>query len=839
MQHTVGLYFILSMKRILSTLALAAGFFGADAQQLRPANSGFIYHEIAQLNNLANVLYFAAHPDDENTRLLAWMVNDRHIRTAYLSLTRGDGGQNILGSEQGSALGLIRTYELLEARKLDGAGQYFTRAVDFGFSKTYQETFKHWDSTKLIQDAVRIIREFRPDVIVCRFPPNTQAGHGHHAASAIIAEAAFRTAGDKTKFPDQLVNGKAWQPKRILFNAFRFGSSNTTTEDMFKLEVGNYSPLLGMGYGELAGISRSIHRSQGAGTPSTPGVQKEYFKLVAGAPIDSSLFSGIDITWNRVDRPEIGERITEILNTYDFKRPEASLPALLELKKEIATVKNTYWREQKTKELNDIILHCAGLMAEVFTKQPEAVAGDTLAVTMNIISRADIPVRIKGINRISSDTITNIKLKKDSLYSFNYNITLPDSTPYTEPYWLAIPQKESAHFELPGDEVLSYPVSPSANNVIVSVKIGSELFDVNVPLSYKKLDPTHGDVVEQLRIVPPFSIEFTSGLVFMKPDTSIEAQIRIHPFKDINGAILFINAYPNSSVYKIIKGINLKKNIDTTIEVTFDKRSITRLTGEDMYLTTSMTSDEGDFSRTRHIIKYEHLPTLQYFSNAYTKVLQSNWKCAAKRVGYIPGAGDNVAQVLEAAGVKIDILKPSEVTVKNLKKYDAILTGVRIVNTERNMPTMMHQLLQYVNEGGTLVMQYNTMQDMATTQIGPYNLTLSRSRVTEEDAKITVLDPKHKIMNYPNKITDADFEGWVQERGLYFPGKWDDRYKPLFSMHDMGEEALTGATLHTQYGKGHYIYTSLAFFRQIPSGNKGAIRLMMNMLSVGEPEGKK
>lgn len=834
MQHTVGLYFISDMKRILITLALAGICSVANAQQVRPGNSGFIYHEIAQLNNLTNVLYFAAHPDDENTRFLAWMVNDQHIRTAYLSLTRGDGGQNILGSEQGAALGLIRTYELLEARKLDGAGQYFTRAVDFGFSKNYDETFKHWDSTKLIQDAVRIIRDFRPDVIICRFPPNAQAGHGQHAASAIIAEAAFRAAGNKTKFPEQLVNGKAWQPKRILFNAYRFGSSNTTREDMFKLEVGNYSPAIGMGYGELAGISRSIHRSQGAGTPSVPGVQKEYFTVVNGEPIESSLFDGIDITWNRVDRPEIGKHITEILNRFDFKHPEASLPALLELKEEIATVKNKYWREQKTEELNQIILHCAGLMAEVFTKQPEAVAGDTLSVTMNIIARADIPVRVKNIKLIGPDSATNIKLVKDSLYSFNYQITLPDTVPYTEPYWLSIAQKEAAHFELPNDEVLSYPVSPANNNIIVTVKIGSELFDVKVPLSYKKLDPTHGDVVEELRIVPPYSIEFTSGLVIMKPDTSIDVRIRIRPYKDITNANLFVNSYPNSSIFKIVKDINLKKNIDTTIELTFDKKSIRQLTGEDLYLTTTLASGYGNFGRSLHIIKYEHLPTLQYFTNAYTKVLQADWKCAAKHIAYLPGAGDNVAQMLAATGIKVDVLTPSEVTVKNLKKYDAVLTGVRIVNTERNMPTVMHELLEYVKNGGTLVMQYNTTQDMATTEIGPYAMTLSRMRVTEEDAEVTVLDPSSKIMNFPNKITSADFRRWVQERGLYFPTSWDDRYKPIFSMHDMGEEALNGATLYTQYGKGHYIYTSLAFFRQIPAGNKGAIRLMMNMLSVGK-----
>ncbi|MCD6065027.1 MAG: family deacetylase, partial [Flavipsychrobacter sp.] len=296
------------MRRLFLPLAFLFSQF-SFAQQVRPANSAQIYNEIARLKNLTNVLYFAAHPDDENTRLLAWLANDQHIRTAYLSLTRGDGGQNILGTEQGAALGLIRTHELIEARKLDGAEQFFTRAIDFGFSKTHQETFKHWNEDQLVSDAVWVIRKFRPDVIICRFPPNEQAGHGQHAASAIIAEKAFHAAGDPTKYPDQLKYYGAWQPKRIVFNSFRFGDRNTITTDNIKVPVGQYSPLIGMGYGELAGISRSIHKSQGAGTPSTPGVQTEYFKHVAGEPMTNSLFDGIDISWKRVKNPEIDRQI--------------------------------------------------------------------------------------------------------------------------------------------------------------------------------------------------------------------------------------------------------------------------------------------------------------------------------------------------------------------------------------------------------------------------------------------------------------------------------------------------------------------------------------------------
>jgi LmbE family N-acetylglucosaminyl deacetylase len=820
------------MKKLfaISTITLFATY--TQAQQVRPATSTQIYHEIAQLNNLVNVLYLAAHPDDENTRLLAWLVNDQHINTAYLSLTRGDGGQNILGNEQGAALGLIRTHELLEARKMDGAGQYFTRAIDFGFSKNYDETFKHWDKELLTKDVVWIYRKFRPDVVICRFPPNANAGHGQHAASAILAEEAWKHSGDKTKYTEQLQHCKAWQPKRVLFNSFRFGDRNTTADDQFKLSVGQYSPNIGMGYGELAGISRSIHRSQGAGTPSTPGVQTEYFKLVAGDSIKTSLFDGIDITWGRVGRAEIGGQVQAILDAYDFNHPEKSLKALLALRKEITTVKNNYWRTQKLKELDATILHCSGLMAELYTKQAEATRGEALAFTMRIIARSHIPTTLRGIQWLQEDTAMNLRLGKDSLLSFERKITIPKDAAYTEPYWLMDGNNDNGHFKVPDDTLIGYPTTPHTLYAKVQIDIAGNLFNINVPLSYKKLDPTHGDVIEPLRIVPDASVEFTTGLTIVQPDGSVQASVRIHPFKDMDSVGLLI--YSESMTY-LVKKLSLKKGIDTVIKASFGKDYLDRTnTDSDFYLFAGLMGKNLYNNRKQHIIKYEHLPTLQYFTTTYVKVLRGNWKSNVKRIGYLQGAGDNVADILRLAGLQVDVLNEQDMTVDRLKKYDAILTGVRIINTEKRMNYWMHVLNQYVQNGGTLVMQYNTLQDMATTNLGPYPLTLANQRVTEEDAAITILEPAHKILNSPNKITNADFEGWVQERGLYFAGKWDDKYKPLFRMNDTGEKPMDGSTLYASYGKGHYIYTSLAFFRQLPAGNKGAIRLLLNMLNAGK-----
>lgn len=824
------------MKKILALLAGFSSIATLNAQQVRPASSPRIYNEIAQLKNLANVLYLAAHPDDENTRLLAYLANGQHINTAYLSLTRGDGGQNILGTEQGAALGLIRTNELLEARKLDGAGQYFTRAVDFGFSKNYKETFRHWNETLLAGDVVWVIRKFRPDVIITRFPPNEQAGHGQHAASAILAEDGFRMAGDKTKYPEQLAHYPEWQPKRLLFNSFRFGDRNTTSEDQFKLDVGQYSPTLGMGYGELAGISRSIHRSQGAGTPSTPGVQKEYFKLVAGEPLTKSLFDGIDITWNRVGRADIGGFIDNILKQYDFNHPEKSLEDLILLRKEIATVKDDYWRGQKLEELDAIILQASGFMAELYTKQPEAIAGIDLPFTLRILARAGMPVRVKHIDWIGRDTAMNIRLKNDSLYTFEHSIHIPNETPVTEPYWLKKLSADVAHYTLSDESLLGYPQTPNTLNAKVDIEIGGELFSVNLPLSYKKLDPVRGDVIEQLRIVPDASVEFTSGVFITEADGSAVVSVRIHPNKDMQNMWIGVHGEKlSSNSYQV----NLKKGIDTTVEFKFSATALNSSYKEDFYLSAVLAQKEDggkqrDINRKQNTIHYDHIPTLQYFTAAYTKVLHRNWKSTAKRIGYIDGAGDLTDDMLAIAGIKVDILQASDITASKLKQYDAIVTGIRLVNTGKQFPDWMPALMEYTRNGGTLIMQYNTLQDMSTTNFSPYPITLSSQRVTEEDAKVEFLQPQHRLLNYPNKITQEDFNGWVQERGLYYPTKWDEKYQPLFRMNDAGEKPLEGATLYAPYGKGHYIYTSLAFFRQLPAGNKGAIRLLMNMLSVGK-----
>ncbi len=817
-------------KGLIIILFIFCFTYRLSAQQVRPAASSEIHQELLRLNNLVNVLYFAAHPDDENTRLLAWLVNGLNVRTAYLSLTRGDGGQNILGREQGAALGLIRTYELLEARKIDGAEQFFTRAVDFGFSKNSDETFRHWNPDVLTADAVWTIRNFRPDIVICRFPPDARAGHGQHAASAIIAARAFKAAGDNKQYADQLKYIQTWQPERLLFNTFRFGSLNTTAGNQFKVKTGQYKPELGMGYGELSGISRSVHKSQGAGTPNVPGTQMEYFELVDGQPLSSSLFDGIDISWNRVGRQDIGMLVNKILSGFDYKNPAASLPALLALRKQIKGVKDRYWQKEKLQELDKIILDCSGFMAELYSRQPEAVAGSSLPFTLNVIARPTVPVVLKSVYWIDGSADLNATLTDDSLYSFEHKLTIPSGTPLTEPYWLSKPGADAAHYSVPSDSVRGLPEAPPLLTGILHLLIGDEDLTVKVPLSYKRLDPVKGDVVEALRIVPAATISFTQPLILTLPGSPVQADLRIHAFSDLNNASLLMDNNKPAA----LTGIDLKAGTDTVVTVSLPAQK-TGQQNSSYILEAAIDVNGKIYNKAQHVIRYTHIPTLQYFTPATAKILPQNWKCTATRVAFIEGAGDYTVDFLRQAGLTVDVLKDEDfISAAKLKQYDAIISGVRAVNTEKRMKYWLPVLFRYVQEGGTLIMQYNTLQDLSATAIGPYPFTLSNLRVTEEDAQVKFTNAQHRLLNYPNKISNADFSGWVQERGLNFPSSWDNHYEPLFEMNDRGEEALQGSTLYTRYGKGHYIYTSLSFFRQLPAGNTGAVRLLMNMLSVGK-----
>ncbi|MDG4654366.1 PIG-L family deacetylase [Chryseobacterium arthrosphaerae] len=828
-------------KKVSTVFILGFNTVFCLAQQVRPSKSSDIYRELKTLKHLPKVLYLAAHPDDENTGLLSWLINDQNVETGYLSLTRGDGGQNLLGTEQGAALGLIRTHELLEARKLDGAQQFFTRAIDFGFSKNTTDTFKQWDENSIIADVVWVIRKFRPDVIICRFPPTAAAGHGQHAASAVVAEKAFKLAGDKTAFPDQLKYVNAWQPKRVLWNTFRFGGVNTTAENQLKVTVGQYDAQLGMGYGELAGLSRSLHKSQGAGTQSVAGIRTEYFAHVAGEPAKATLFDGVVKTWTSEGNADIDLALDKIISVFNFNNPDLSLPALLALRKKVMALKDTEVKKDKIKSLDRIILSCAGFMGEVITNQAEAVAGDDYNFRLNLISRAVNPVILENVQWLSQSENFNRELSKDSLITIEHTIQIPADAALTEPYWLAKPPTNTGTFSVPNDTLIGLPEAESPLNVLLGLKIGSEKFQVKLPLSFKKLDPVRGDVVEALRIVPALELKFTQPLYVVKEneDLHLNLNVKVNSSKQFSKGVLNL-MYNGEKIGNT--DVNSFTGKDSTIDFVIPKTKLASIHSSRLQLDANYVADGVAYNKKQVLIQYPHLPSLQYFSPATVTVMKGDIQAKVKKVGYIEGAGDFVPDFLRIAGIQVDVLKDEDFygntepsggsnTQNKLSQYDAIILGVRANNTEKKLGRWMPFLWSYAKTGGNLVMQYNTNQDITVAQLGMYNFSIANKRVTEENAEVKFLNPNHKLLNFPNKITADDFKGWVQERGAYFPSQWDGAYEPLFEMHDTGEEPLQGSTLYAKYGKGNFIYTPLAFFRQLPAGNVGAARLFLNFLS--------
>lgn len=804
-----------------------------SAQQVRPSKSSEIFRELKTLKHLPKVLYLAAHPDDENTGLLSWLINEQNVETGYLSLTRGDGGQNLLGTEQGAALGLIRTHELLEARKLDGAQQFFTRAIDFGFSKNTDDTFKQWDADSITADVVWVIRKFRPDVIICRFPPTAAAGHGQHAASAVVAEKAFKLAGDKNAFPNQLKYVNVWQPKRLVWNTFRFGAVNTTAENQLKANVGQYDAQLGMGYGELAGLSRSLHKSQGAGTQSVAGLRTEYFVPVLGDVAKTSLFERIPMNWSEKGINDLDELIDITLLSFDYNHPDKSLHGLLMLRKKIAELPDPNLRKDKLAAIDHIILSCTGFMGEVVTSQSEAIAGNSYNFRLNVIARSATPVVLEQVNWINQTDNLNRRVSGDSLLTIERKIQIPVGAGLTEPYWLEKPAKNAATFSVSNDTLIGLAENESALNVTLALKIGIERFTIKLPLSFKKLDPVKGDVVEQLRIVPALDLSFAEPVYFAKEKEGLTVTLRLKANQFFNyGSVTF--KIGNTPI-KTFTGINLQDNTVTIKDFLIPAEDLSKIKTSQNKLEAVFSAEKNNFNSGQVLIQYPHLPSLQYFVPAATWLLKGDVKVLAKKVGYIQGAGDLIPEFLRQAGLQVDVLTEADIlNPAKLATYDAVITGVRVINTEKRIKNWQPALKNYVENGGTIVMQYNTTQDMALQDFGIYPFSISGKRVTEENAAVKFLIPNHKLLNYPNKITAADFNGWVQERGAYFPDKWDDKYEALFEMNDTGEEPLKGSTLYAKYGKGNFIYSPLAFFRQLPAGNVGAARLFFNFISAGK-----
>ncbi|WP_285057205.1 PIG-L family deacetylase [Pedobacter ginsengisoli] len=790
------------------------------AQSMQQLNAAEIKQGLQALNVTGSVLYIAAHPDDENTRLLTYLAKEKKVRTGYLSLTRGDGGQNLIGNEQAELLGLIRTQELLAARRMDGAEQFFTRANDFGFSKNSEESFKIWGKAKILADVVWVIRKFQPDLIITRFPEDSRAGHGHHSGSAILAHEAFAAAADPKQFPEQLAFVKPWQAKRIFWNTFNFGGNNTTSDDQLKVDVGSYNALLGKSYGEIAAESRSNHRSQGFGSSRQRGSGLEFFTPVAGDAAQKDIFEGIDFTLNRNPGSAAAQQLLDDINaTYDVADPSKSVIKLLKLK---ALVKGKPFKQA---QLDDLILACAGIWLESAAENSAYAIGDDVSVRVQGIARVKEGFALP-ISVIESNSGASFALKPNQFVSQDKKISSVNAR-ITQPYWL---EKEHGIGAYVVDSLskIGLAENPVGLSGLFEVKIGDEVIEKQLPVVYKYTDQVRGEIYQPLVIAPPVTATPGDRSFIFNGNEPKKISLMLKAFKDNASGVLEPKV---PAGWKVVPA-----KMDFTIAGKGEEQRA------DFTVTPAGGVSEGVFSlnvvvggknyhQGLHVINYEHIPVQTLFPLTQAKMSRIDLKFAGKRIGYIAGAGDMVAESMKQVGYNVENLSVNQLINGDLSIYDAILTGVRLYNVDEQMRIIQPRLMKYVEEGGTLLVQYNVNSPLRINNLGPFPFGLSRDRVTEEDAKVTLLSPDHPALNYPNKITNKDFEGWVQERGLYFVANMDQKYTPLLSMNDSGESAKNGSLIVAEYGKGRYVYTGISFFRQLPAGVPGAYRLFVNLLS--------
>jgi LmbE family N-acetylglucosaminyl deacetylase len=825
------------MKKIFVVLLALMEINMASGQASPSWTSADMYLALRKLNVLGSVLYVAAHPDDENTRLISYFSKDRMYRTGYLSLTRGDGGQNLIGDEQGVELGLIRTQELLSARRIDGGEQFFSRAFDFGFSKNPTETFSKWDKEKILSDVVWVIRKFQPDVIITRFPTTGEGGHGHHTASAILANEAFTAAADPKRFPEQLQYVNVWQAKRILWNSFNFGGTDLTSNDQFKFDVGGYNPLLGKSYGEIAAESRSNHKSQGFGSAANRGEAMEFFKTTGGTAPSSDLMDDVDISWNRVaGGAAISKMIEGLASSFDLLHPEKSVEGLVALYKDMGKLRNGYWRDKKRAEVMQLIVQCSGLFMDVTSSDQFAIQTDSIRFNFAFNNRLGADAVLQRVTIDQFDTTLTQALVRNRNFNFSKSMAVPMTKAITQPYWLAN-KMEEGYFNVKDQLSIGQADVDPSYTAQIGMKIYGETFVFSRPVKYKFTDPVRGELYEPLVVLPPLLVAADERYKMSRDDNKF------------NGVLTVTSKKKNVSADIEDFGVQAKDQATvkfTPSHLSFSERNKSypieykaegTVDNDYNFWVTADGRKTVFYQNEMKEIKYDHIPYINYFKDVTVTNRKLDLKIYNKRIGYIVGAGDKVPEALEQMGYDVVLLGDKELSRNNLSQYDAIITGVRAYNTNEWMNKHYDRLMKYVEDGGNLIVQYNTSNNIGPirAKMGPYDFNVTRTRVTDENATVNILKPDHPVLNFPNKIGPDDFKGWVQERSIYHASGWDkSKFETIFSMNDPGEAADEGSLIISKYGKGYFTYTGLVFFRELPAGVPGGYRLFANIIALNK-----
>ena len=813
-----------------------------SAQQPQKPNAVEIYNQIQKLNFLGSVLYIAAHPDDENTRLISYLSNDKKARTGYLSLTRGDGGQNLIGPELRELLGVIRTQELIEARKIDGGEQFFSRANDFGYSKNPDETLKIWDKDQVLSDIIWTIRKFQPDVIINRFDhrsPGTT--HGHHTSSAMLSIEAFDKVNDATIFANQLDLVKIWQPKRMFFNTswWFYGSKEKFEKadktNLINLKIGTYYQSVGKSNQEIAALSRSRHQSQGFGSTGTRGEEDEYLEVVKGEiPSDkTNIFDGIDTTWNRLKGGKaIGDILGNVEKNFDFKNPSLSIPELVQAYSLIQKMDDNSWKPIKSEEIKRIIAACAGLYLEAVEENQEVTPGSIVKIKLEAINRSAIPIKLNStytfLNKTNS--LFTSELENNKLITKNIEFKLPNDIAYTNPYWLN--QKGTiGMYRVDDQQNIGIPDVLRQVKITFLIEINGVEISFEKNVIYKYNDDVKGEIYQPFDVVPAVTSYIAEKVYIFNNSRAKTITVKVKAGKDNLLGNVKLETPENWSVSPSEIPFTLAKKGEEIVAVFSVSPSDE---ASEISIKSVVTVDGNRFDKEKIDINYSHIYKQIVLKSAEAKAIRLKIKTKNENIAYIMGAGDEVPKSLAQMGYQVTILKPEEISTERLLNFDVLMTGIRAYNVVNALAFKQTILLDFVKNGKTMIVQYNTTDDLVTPNIAPFPLKISRDRVTEENASVSFLNPNHPILNYPNKITPDDFKGWTQEQGLYYPSEWDSNFTPILSANDKGETPKNGALLVAKYGKGNYIYTGLSFFRELPEGVPGAFRLLANMIAIGK-----
>jgi len=808
----------------------------SNAQVKEAVSSSEILHQMEKLKNTTRVLYMAAHPDDENTRFIAYVENGKKFDAGYLSLTRGDGGQNVIGPELREGLGLIRTQELLKARSIDGGQQFFTRANDFGYSKNPTEAFNKWGKEKLLSDAVWVIRNFQPDIIVTRFNETPGITHGHHTASAILAHEAFAKAGDKNAFSDQLKWVNVWQPKKIYWNtsSWFFSRNGGFDEDKYISEdVGGYDPLLGISYTEIAALSRSSHKSQAFGTAGSRGEEVEYFEYWEGSDSKQKLFADIDNSWSKLKGGSgIQKEIEKLIKEFNPKKPENSINQLFTIKDLIEELDDSAIKKDKLKAIEELIINCAGLYNLFYTSNPYGSPEDKISANLELVNRSSAEVEFISASLANVEGVNNesVALEYNQVEIKKLVFNIPQDFPYSNPYWLNEPSDNGLYI-VKNKELIGKPENDPSFTATVVLKINGKDFKFSSPLKFKSSDRIKGEIIQPFYVVPPVSIEFLEEVsIYTSSGQEKEISLNIKSLKDNASGELSLDLPKGWEIVENDKKLmfeNLLKDNSKTFSIKI--KSGTKPGKFSLKATVQIGNVE--VNKNVQEIQYDHIPNQVIIQNAEQQLVLTDVQIAGSKIGYIEGAGDAVDEALKAMGYEVENIDIESISAEELQKYDAIIAGIRAYNVNEALQIHYGKMNNYMESGGVYMVQYNTTYSLPDTDFWPYPLNLSRDRITVEETEMEFINPKHEVLNYPNKITNQDFEGWVQERGLYFPSNWDSHYEPILVGNDPDETPKKGSLLVADYGKGKFVYTGLSFFRELPAGVPGAYRLLANLLA--------